>query len=352
MQWRSTLLVGITFLLLSWRFATGRDIELAPSSIPLTFASFLTNPPVIENARYEIINPPSSPQTFARFKRRHPRARVRVVLTNLCTLRLDRTNYILTLSATHTYSGRFGSTEWRLMGNVLRLADTRINTPQAIEPVVGNSKWLIRRFLNLGIEQMIPNTLEWPEGADHFTAKCERLTSGEGNTNRGTIEVWLHYSNGVPLTAVAKDSFRHEREIKYRYESTFFDGKFPIGFDVMAGASEKLFSLQITKLQLSENPIDRNEFDPRLALNWQHRGFAFLSNDVPYGVTKSGRIYHVMSYKQAQQNRLQHRNVMRGKAEGHSSRGTVIRDGLIIVALAILLVISLKSFRPKHHKAK
>jgi hypothetical protein len=298
---------------------------------------------VIERAEYEIINPPPDPKNVAQFKLNHPRAIVQVNSTILCTLRLDQTNYILTRQ--RAYNGRFGDTEWMLMGNTLRLADLRINTLDAIEPAVGDVRWPINRFMNLGIEEMVPNTLEWIKGADHFAAKCLQDLADERNTNVGTIDVQLHFVNGVPLTATTADSFGRKTEIQYSYSSNFCDGKFPIGFDVMGlgpnGVTWKAFSLQINQLQLSESPIDMAEFDPRIALKGSYRGLVFLSNNITYGVTRRGTIYPVMSLEESNQ-RMANAKAQR-LARQHPSKGNVLRNSLVITLLVALIAILLKS---------
>jgi hypothetical protein len=320
------------------------DDQTPPNSVQVTFESFLTNPPVIERAEYEIINPPPDPKNVAQFKLNHPRAIGQVVLTNYCTLRLDQTNFILTRQ--RAYNGRFGSTEWMLMADTLRLADLRINTPDAIGPAVGDVRWPIRRFMNLGIAEMVSNTLEWAKGADHFTAKCQREILDESDTNYGEIDVQLHYVNGVPLTATTRDSFGRETEIQYRYASTFFDGKFPIGFDVMGlgpnGVTQKGFSLQIKQLQLSENPIGMAEFDPRIALKGSYRGLVFLSNNITYGVTRRGTTYPVMSLEESNQ-RMANAKAQR-LARQNPSKGSVLRNSLVIALLVALVAILLNSF--------
>ncbi|HEY5232667.1 MAG TPA: hypothetical protein VIK35_03935 [Verrucomicrobiae bacterium] len=200
---RQTILFCLVLLFFGgWIEQASADDQTPPNSVPVTFESFLTNPPVIERAEYEVIDPPPPPEFLARMEQRGGT----LILSNLCTLRLDHTNYILSRSAMGTHAGRFGDTEWMLMADTLRLADLRINTTDAIEPVVGDVKWAINRFMNLGIEEMVPNTLEWAKGTDHFTARCQEYFSDKNNTNLETIDIQLHYVNGVPLTATTRDS--------------------------------------------------------------------------------------------------------------------------------------------------
>jgi RNA polymerase sigma factor (sigma-70 family) len=282
-----------------------QNAELPSDSSSVSFESFLRNPPVIENAEYEIINPPPPPEMLAQMEQRNPGASTGIVLTNFCTLCLNQTNYILHRSAMAEYNGRFGDTVWRLtQNNILVLADTKINSAQSIAQVAGISRWPVRRFLNLGIEEMIPGTVQWPKGADHFTAKCEEFLADEGNKDFGTVDVQLHYAGGVPLTATIKDSFGLQYEIRYKYDSAFFNGKLPTGIDAMGMAANavpmKMFNLQIDKLQLTNSPIALAEFDPTLVFKGQHMGYIFWSNNVSYGVTKFGKMYNVRSIDQSQ----------------------------------------------------
>jgi hypothetical protein len=234
-----------------------------------------------------------------------------------------------------------------LMGHILRLADLRINTPDAIGPVAGMMvKWPINRFMNLGIEDMVPNTLEWAKGTDHLTAKCQRVIADESDTNYGEIDVQLHYVNGVPLTAMTKDSFGQKTEIQYKYSTNFFDGKLPVGFDVMGlgpnGHAGKIFSLQINQLQLSEKPIDMAEFDPRIALNGSYRGLIFLSNNIEYGVTRRGTTYRVMSLEESNQ-KMANFKAQKLTLERQNKEG-IYKKWLVITLVVVLVVVLARAF--------
>jgi hypothetical protein len=272
-----------------------------PSSV--TFESFLRNPPVIEETEYEIINPPPPPEAIARLKLQNPDATVGLIQTNFCSLRLDGANYILKESPINEFHGRFADTKWRLtQNNILVLADTKINSSQRIEPAVGFAPYVIKRFLNLGFDRIVPGTIDWPEGTDHFTAKVENSFAGENNAEIGTIDAQLHYKNGVPQTATVVDSLGRKYEIQYKYDPAFFSGKLPVEIDDMGtdqnGNSTKIGTVLIEKLQLTNSPIAAAEFDPMIVFKGKHRGYIYLSNDVSYGVTERGHTYRVSSLDQ------------------------------------------------------
>jgi RNA polymerase sigma factor (sigma-70 family) len=281
-----------------------QNLEFFSDASTITFESFLTNPPVIEDAEYEVIDPPPPPEILAQMKQRNPDTPVGLITTNFCSLRLDGANYILKESPMDAYHGRFADAKWRFtQNNILLLADTKINSSQGIESFVGFPPYVIKRFLNFGIDQMIPGTIEWPKGADHFTAKIENPFLGKNIPEIGTVDVQLHYENGVPLTAVVENSFGAKYEIRYKYALTFFNGKLPIEIDDVGmdrnGNSIKVGTVLIDKLQLANSPIATTEFDPTIVFKGKHRGYIYLSNDVSYGVTEGGRTYRVRSLDQA-----------------------------------------------------
>lgn len=338
------ILIVLFFSLLETTVLAAGDDETSSNSVPITFESFLTNPPAIMDAEFEVDQslPPELRAT-------HPNLDLNT--TNPYILRLDGKNYILYQPAFGIYTGNFGGVGWRQVGqSPLQLADQKMNTPQVFSEIVGISKWPIYRFLNLGIEEIIPNTLNWAEGADSFTAKCLQDLSDEGNTNLGRINVQLHYVNGVPLTAITKDSWGRETTITYRYDPAFFDGILPVAFDVVAfqanNAPFTIFSLQIKKLQLSKQPIELNEFDPRIVLKGKYRGLIVWSNSLSYSVLKMGQMRPTLTAEEAQQRMTQ------VQAKKHPTGTGIIRTVLIATVLVPLIVILIKNFHQRNKKQK
>jgi hypothetical protein len=350
---------GVLSLLFLGVIVRGADVEETSNSVPVTFESFLRNPPVIDVAEFEIINPPPSSEQLAAIKQLAENEKSPAILsalpqlasgqTNPCWLRLDKTNYILNRPTAGGYSGKVGSVEWELVGNWLKLVDRKINDPdQEWLAERANSMWPVRRFLNLGMEHMIPNTLIWTNGADNFIAECDQALDGS-NTNRGKFEVQLHYVKGVPLTATTKDVWGTETEITYKYDSTFFGGQLPVEFNVVKisqdihGPVSKLFSLRIKKLQLSENPIDASALNPTVSLKEKYKILIVLSNNVAYGVTRLGKMQPVISPEEANQRSAQ---AQAKRLEQRFPFGALIlRALLVIIVLVPPLLLFGKVFR-------
>ena len=224
----------------------------------------------------------------------------------------------------------------------------RFNSQYAHLQVGWISSLAIRRLLNLGILQMIPNTLVWVEGAEHFTAKCVKdQTELYKAEDIRTMDVRFKYMNGVPLTATTKDPWGGETEIIYKYDSLFFEGKIPAAFDVMrfhAGSAQSiLYSVQIKELQLSRQHIDLNEFDPRIvALTKDNRGYIVLSNDIAYSVSGRGQMMGPVLTAEEAEARMAH-----VQAQKHRIGAYPVRNVLILVILAPLIIAAAKYYRQK-----
>ena len=328
------------FLILSTSVGLAADSEMT-NTIPVTFESFLTNPPVITHAEFEV-DQPFPPEVRAA----HPDWPS--VQTNRWILRADGTNYMLYQPVLGGYMGRFGSIEWRKpRDGPLQLADMKFNSQYAHLQVGSISSLPIRRLLNLGILQMIPNTLVWVEGAEHFTAKCVKDQTEEYKAEDiRTMDVRLKYMNGVPLTATTKDPWGGETEIIYKYDSLFFEGKIPAAFDVMwfhAGSAQSiLYSVQIKELQLSRQHIDLNEFDPRIVvLKKNNRGYIVLSNDHPYSVLRGGQMVPTPTAEEAQE-QMAHVQAQKQRIGAYS-----VRNVLILVILVPLTIAAAKYSQQK-----
>jgi RNA polymerase sigma factor (sigma-70 family) len=285
-------------------------------SVPVTFESLLTNAPVIRTAEFEIINPPQDPESVDTLRQDAQKRNDKVMLsfiselasgnTNHCWLRLDKANYMIQRQDGGGYGGRMGSVEWELVGNWLKLVDRNYNRPESGWLTECAARMLpVRRLMSLGMPSIIPDTIIWT-GADHFVAQCDQRLDGT-STNRGTIDVQLHYINGVPIAATTKDTWGHETEVRYRYDPTFFFGRLPVAYDVTRLSNDsrvaprELFGLRITKLELSQSPIDVVEFNPITILRDKYSLLIILSNNVPYGISKQGVMRPVLSAEEVEQ---------------------------------------------------
>jgi hypothetical protein len=348
--WPLLIFLVLSFPLVETSALGAENVEATSNSFPVTFESFLTNPPVIEDAEYVIINNAPSPENFAEFKRQHPATIVRVVLTNYCTLRLDQTNYILSHPTVGRYSGKFGNTQWMLMGGILRFADMQMNTSQGVGPAVGFFQiQQANIFMSLGLN-MVPNTIKQISGTDRFTAQWEPQDTSDISANE-TIGVQFQFKDGIPLTASTTNPIDGHIQVNYRYGSNFFNGSFPIGFDVMAlgphGSKSRLISVQINKLEISQKHLKDETFDPRIVLKGKYRGFILLSNNVAYGMNGNHLPYRVMSAVEARQNAARFRSSELGKH--YPLAAVAIRGLLIATVLAPICVILVRTFRKRNN---
>lgn len=317
--------------------ATQAAISNVPNPFPVTFESFLTNPPTILVAEFEVHQ-----SVLPEVRARHPN--LPLVFTNNCTLRLDETNYMLYWPNLGTYIGKFGSVEWRReWGSPLELADQRMNARKTLSDIVGVSKWPINRILNLGIQEIVPHTLVWAEGAGSFTAQCCQDLSDESGTILGSVNVQLHYTNGLPFAATTRDSWGLETEVTYTYDPGFFGGKLPMAFDVkqLRPESGPMFGIRIRNLKLSKQHIDLTQFDPRIILKGNYRGLILFSNDLSYSVSRLGRMRPTLTAEQAQ------RLTTDAQAKKYTTASYIVRIALIIFIVSPLVLIFAKRFQQK-----
>ena len=347
---------GLLFLFGTVTWGDG-DVEPSSNSVPVTFESFLEHPPAIVDAEFEITNPPFPPEIIAQMKQtaeKENRSGILEVLPQLaspqpnpCQLLLDETNMILNRPAMGGYEGHFGSTDWALIGNSLRLVDHRINTTENDTGLLGvpeNKMRPVKRLLNLGMESMVSGTVEWVKGADHFTAKCNQVLDGS-NSTEGRLDVSLHYANGVPLTATTRDEWGNKEEITYKYDPAFFGGQLPVEFEVMGKSHKELFSLQIKKLQLPETHFDSTGFDPRVVLKGKYAMLIVESNNISYGVSRRGIMRPVISAEEAQQKWSQRPKAMHANAQKFPLSGVVIRVALVAAVVALLIVLLMRGIK-------
>jgi hypothetical protein len=292
------LLILICFLCSSG-ISGGLASEDKLTNTQMTFESFLTNPPIIKSAKFEFIKPALSAERISTMKKNNPGISDKMLSqfaldqTNSCWLSLDETNYVLHRPM-DGYSGSFGAVEWTLTGSTLKLVDRTINQPSGNWTFQhATSIWLTRRFMNLGIEQMLPHTIAWKQGEDHFTAQCLKNLDGV-DTNIGLMEVQLNYSNGVPMGVLAKDEWGRETKIIYQYDSTFFNGELPVEFDVFtiykdtSISPDKLFSIRFNSIEFTNTPIQADALNPNTMLRGQFSGVTIESNNIDYVMGRKG----------------------------------------------------------------
>ena len=346
----SSFAYGMTLLLFAGIPTQADNAETLSDSLPqISFESFLRNPPKIQNAQFDIQTPISAEQikSMKEFAKRFDMPRVEahpelfLISNTVCSLRINQTNYILSDSAMKTDSGSFGNIEWELTGRTLNLFDRQINKPNRN----WSAEWRgasrpIRRFLNLGIEDMDPSTLDWTNGTDHFTAECIHAISGI-ITNIDSIQVKLRYLKGVPLTATVQYMSGRRLDITYAYEPSFFGGHLPVGFDVANTSADpdsltkEYFSLHISKLQLSESSIDTVLFDPKKVLHGEFDAIVFASNNVEYVITKREMVTPVLTAQQAVQ------IAQSNRVKQHPRAKIAFMIVLIIVGLALPITLIL-----------
>lgn len=317
-NWQYVFLVVSLFTVETAFAQAEREGEAPFVTVPTTFLSFLTNPPPIEDAEFEIIfQPELTSASLAEVKsmpglpnaKSLPTARPEgaAIGQNPCWLRLEKTNYILNRPAMDGYSGSFGSTQWALVGNWIKLVDRANNAPEDNWSFqMATSHAAVRKLLNLGMAPMVPNSMQIGTTQNSFIAKCERNLL-DSTPEVGDLFIQLHFANGVPATATTKDEWGDERRIIYSYQSDFYEGRLPIAFTVEdlnpdgEGTSSKLYSVRIKKLEFSATPIGITEFDPRIVLKGKYKISIVESNNLAYGVTRYGKMQPVISAAEADQ---------------------------------------------------
>ncbi|MBU6410742.1 MAG: hypothetical protein KGR98_10170, partial [Verrucomicrobia bacterium] len=197
--------------------AEGSD---APS---VTFESFLTNPPAVERAEFDVIvgsrslmQPHDVTRTFVE----------------------DGTNFLMSevpmgapLKPTSGYyfSGDFRGVRWHCGGwgnaGILMFCDPRLNTNPA-DPnnafywnetsakAVEDNRGKINLMMHLGIQKMVSGSVEWKGGDTNFTAKFRGMGGSYVVTKKagvpvatnylaanGELRVHVTYGDGVPSMA-------------------------------------------------------------------------------------------------------------------------------------------------------
>jgi len=325
---------------------------LIPKVPIVTFASFLTNPPVIEEADFQIQPAPTRPYALNIMREQMgkivgPEAAAQITASNPpvnCTLKFDGTNYLLVRSQAaniislntsspgngsnvtsgvehpvpadnREYSGRFATVDWELQpaSRQLTLYDSKIagdnNLLQAREFL---STFPIRRLLNWGIQIMVVGSAKWLPGQDRFIAKSVRAGGDDGLIEIGNLEVRLSISNDLPISATVLEDGQATMLVSYRYDAGFFEGRIPVEFSAVnpAEPDDNIFSLRIRKLKLAAAHLDASELDPRQALMGQFARVFVVSNGVEYFQGKNGKLRAVMEAAAVPQRRLSSRQLM------------------------------------------
>jgi len=283
----------------------------------ISFESFLTNPPTVRHAAFDVIYGNTTD-----LKEPHDLSR---------TFVLDGTNFLMSEvpigeDSVHKkglhFSGELNGVRWHGggWGNVglLMMFDPSLNTnssdpnapmywDQTSPSEMETSREGINLLMHLGIEHMVPGSIIWQPGATNFSAGF----SGVGNlmvvsrspgapptTNflkdDGTLLVQLHYDRDGLAAAKVKYADRSELwdySLKYEYDNAFFNGHLPCGWTVYSKTDENekiLYKIKIRDLELTGDRLPPELLDPRKALakQWEHIGIT--SNNVEYWLTKHG----------------------------------------------------------------
>lgn len=342
-----TTLRLLLFLLLSGGGLRAGDQTNGVATSDITFESFLKNPPIIEQADFEIYNAPPPPEMVENRRKEIETAMKREgktkyeispPITNIfCSLKCDGTNYVLCRSNFDGYSGQFGQVGWKLDNGILRLVDASVSTPTADWLIdQAESRSAVNRLMSFGIQQMVPGTVKWATGSSQFSAVAERVDIGDDRTNPvsdGQIDVKVTSAEGRPEAADAKDTWGREIVIRYKYDRLFFSGRLPVEFTAMTPHGDNprtVFTLKIRDLRLSTNFLSTAELDPRKFLAGQFKSILYESNGIVYSKTLKGIAREVVSPEVGA--------ARRAKRLAESHRGVVIATIAILAALILPVV--------------
>lgn len=271
----------------------------------VTFESFLRTAPIIASAQFQLQLPPPSQTSIDALKRMAQQDKATIgnpdSITDAprvvnCSAKYDSGSFLLNRSG--NYGGRLGNLEWFLIGDGLRLFDTSLNRPDnSWSMQIKMASTPVRRLINLGIEEMIPGTVMWERGSDHFTARASKDSFSTDGNDSGVIQVRLSYSNGLPREAMVTQTGQDETVITYKYDSSFFDGQLPVEFisaKPLRGSTAKI-KLTIQSLVLSPVALTSAELDPREILKGKYHQLFVVSNNVPNSVAKNGGLHPVLT---------------------------------------------------------
>lgn len=284
--------------------ADGTTNLLDPS--PVTFESFLSHPPEIARAVFEIRNTP-----FGQNSPSHDAAN-----THKGSIKFDGTNYIVDRFEAvaegeyHDITGRLGDVLW----NYTRAPSQRLGILRKFDPSLGPktftwgglediAKTPIRRLVNLGMVDMVPGTLVWDKSnSNQFSAdfRIELLQplpgvpdDGPGKVSspsisQGKMMVQLHYESGVPISASVQERGKGDflsngkYSVRYKYDPDFYHGRLPVEF-AMFDSDGTNFIARFNQLDLSPKHLASSEFDPDEVLKGTFiRSILVTSNGVTY----------------------------------------------------------------------
>ena len=125
------------------------------------------------------------------------------------------------------------------------------------------------------------------------------------NTSKGRLTAKLTYQHGVPVraevTGKTPAGFQWPRIVlKYKYDPGFHDGRFPVEITRYQGPPGRDdlrldFTLKISELETSTNPLASEEFDPKVALAGSYRFTTVHSNGVAYDLRNDGSLVKIVS---------------------------------------------------------
>jgi hypothetical protein len=300
----------------------------------LTYESFIQNPPAITNAVWEEETPARTMLDEAA-KAFHTTDTNIPAETLAYRLMYDGENYFLghvadvhSTVALGGSGGQFKSVQWGTHyglnpKNCFVVAwDTNSDPVEAMLADLNHkvkgppysmvnqelmARYSARKFLCLGMFEMVPGTLIWGADRHEFTATYDEPTafnpvmvqdaaSGSFRTNyvpmHGQMTVKLTYEDEVPTKAEVAMDCGIQYTLLYKYSSNFANGRLPVEFsryfDLARGDEGRAYTIRVNKLEFASAPIPMEAFDFHKALDRRRVSVRMFSKGEVYRETKTG----------------------------------------------------------------
>jgi hypothetical protein len=330
----------------------------------LTFESFIQHPPSIQNAVWEEDVPrgvldPAIPAMAG------PGSHVMPAKAFVYRLVYDQQNYFLehiadvnSRVALGGSGGQFGPILWgaqhgRTDTNCwITYFDTNtdpadyspMQKPESKAPPYSmvnqelQARYDARRFLCLGMFEMVPGTAVWTNGGRQFTATYDEPSafktivssdspSGSLRTNlvplHGGMIVKLEYQNGVPVEALVALDCGVQYFVDYKYSRDFAAGRLPVEFsryfDPSRGDDGKAYTIRVKDLKLASGPIPLTEFDFHEALHRKYVSVKMWKNGEAYRESPQGLMKALTAAE-----------VAAGKGTRYGGKAKTIRSALFV----------------------
>jgi hypothetical protein len=314
----------------------------ASAASGLSFESFLEKPPRIANALWEMDVPASPGGSFGNVTLTGPAGsnagsfqlivEASPAHTEAQRLVYDGDNYLLAqLMDVHSSSGGGGSAgqyngmQWGVQyapndaRSWLVSWDTNSNPTDVLtQPTTGRrppvhleiqGRYAARRFLCLGMYEMVPGSVIWTKDRTQFTATydepdasnpvIERDINGSVlRTNmvpfHGQMTVKLKYENDVPVEADINLDGKMQHFVTYKYSRDFEAGRLPVEFSRYSDRAHKEsgrgYTIRVKSLELASGPIPISELDPHAALGRRFFLPKVFTNGVAYREGPNGEL--------------------------------------------------------------